>query len=467
MSAGWAESARRLARELAGSLYLPGEAGYAAGSAQFNKRYAGVRPAAVASVADVDDVRRVLTWAHDQGIAIIPRSGGHSYGGFSTGDGLVVDLRRLDSCRADPSTGLVTVGGGASMAAVYRAIEPHQMSFALGNSPTVGIGGLVLGGGVAAASRKLGLTCDALVETTLVTADGEVLTCNSTENADLFWACRGGGGGNFGINVSFTFQAQPVGPAATCLLLWNWSDGERVLPVLQEIVQDAPDEFSARLGASATGTGGAENKVISAVGQHLGPASELADLLDPVLSLATPIRHDLADRTFWQARDYLQHETCEDRYSVRTNYATGPLPDRATATMLSLIERWPGSLNTDGGGVGMFAWGGQINRVPRDETAFWHRDSLFLLSMDTAWTADDPPAVVDANLRWLDELYDAMAEHLSGFAYQNFIDPGQPNWEHAYYGPNYPRLQTIKRTYDPDRLFRFDQAITPLAVPVP
>lgn len=457
MSTDWSS----LGRQLTGRLHLPGEPGYLANSAPFNQRYAHVRPGAVASVANLDDVRWALRWAREHGVPIVARSSGHSYGGYSVNTGLVLDLAGLNTVRVDPSTGLVTTAGGARMADVYAAIEPHGMAFALGNGPGVGIGGLVLGGGVAAASRKLGLTCDALVETVVVTADGQVLTCNATENADLFWACRGGGGGNFGINVSFTFQAQPVHEAATCLLTWDWSDAAVVLPALQQLVRDAPDEFSARLGVAVIGPpGGERRRVVSAVGQHLGPASELKELLSSVLSLATPLHQDIADRTFWEARDYLQHETSAQSYAVRTNFATDLLDDEALHTMLGHLDRWPGSSNADGAGVGMFAWGGEINRLPSTATAFRHRDAQFLISMDTSWTQDDSPDVVRANLEWLNELYEAMGQRLSGFAYQNFIDPDLDEWQHAYYGANYPRLQEVKRRVDPDGLFRFDQGIT-------
>jgi len=446
---------RRLERAVTGRVRRPGEAGFRARSTPFNKRFAGIPPAGVVSVADVADVARAIEWARDTGVGVVARGGGHSFAGHSVNTGLVLDLGALNTVTADGSTGLVTAAGGALMADVYAAIEPHEMAFALGNSATVGIGGLTLGGGCGATSRVYGLTADALVATTIVTADGQLLQCDADTNADLFWACRGGGGGNFGVNVSFTFQARPVTGCATYVLLWDSADAAKVFSVLQDTVRQAPDEFAARIGVSRAGG----DTVVSAIGQHFGSAAQLRDILDPVLSVAAPVRTVIADRTFWEAKEDLRHETAEGAFASRTNIVTRPLPDEAIATMLAFVERRPGSGNPDGGGAALFSWGGAINRVGATDTAFVHRDAMFLLAMDTSWAEDDEPAVVEANLRWLADLGDAMAPYVSARAFQNFTDPDLADWRTAYYGVNYPRLEEIKKRVDPDGLFTFAQSI--------
>ncbi|RSN29490.1 FAD-binding oxidoreductase [Amycolatopsis sp. WAC 01416] len=447
---------RRLDHAVAGRVRRPGESGFRDASVPFNKRFAEITPRGVVSVTNTADVRTAIEWARDTGVDVVARCGGHSYAGHSVNTGLVIDLSPMNTVTADGSTGLVTVAGGARMADVYAAIQPCEMAFALGNGASVGIAGLTLGGGCGATSRAFGLTADALVATTVVTADGRVLRCDADDNADLFWACRGGGGGNFGINVSFTFQARPVADCASYLLLWDRADAPKVFSVLQEVARRAPDEFAVRIGVSKSGESDA---VVSAIGQHLGTAEELREILDPVLSVARPIRMDLADRTFWEAKDDLLHETAEGAFSVRTNIVTEPLPDEAIATMLSFVDRLPPSGNPDGGGAALFSWGGAINRVGATETAFAHRNALFLLSMDTSWAENDEPAVVDANLRWLAELADALSPYVSDGAFQNFIDPDLEDWRTAYYGVNYPRLKAIKDRVDPDGVFTFSQSI--------
>jgi len=350
----------------------------------------------------------------------------------------------------------VTVAAGARTAGVYAAVEPHGIAFPLGNGASVGVTGLALGGGTAATSRAFGLTADTMVSTTLLTADGRLMTCDATENADLFWACRGGGGGNFGINVSTTFQAVPVGDVSTFLLLWDRAAAPKVLEVMQQVQRDAPDAFSARLGVAAS-AGSAP--VVSAVGLHLGPARELRELLDPVLAVARPLREDISDRTYFEAQRYLLHDTSAQAFAVKTSFVREPLPAEAIDLVLSFVDRWPGSGNPDGGGAALFGYGGAVNRVAPADTAFVHREGLFLLSLDTSWTDHDDPATVEAGLRWLADLRAALTPYVTGGAYQNFIDPDLPDWRTAYYGANYPRLVEIKNRIDPAGLFTFPQAI--------
>jgi FAD/FMN-containing dehydrogenase len=437
-------------------MHLPGDTGFNAASQPFNKRYAGIEPSGVLSVGSVADVVRGIDWARAHDMPIVARGGGHSYAGNSVSTGLVLDLRGLDEVRVDPLTGLVSVGGGTRLGTLYAALQRHNLTFPLGNSDDVAIGGLVLGGGVAAVSRSFGLTCDSLVQTDIVLADGAMLTCSETENTDLFWACRGGGGGNFGVNTSFTFRARPAQNSSTCLLLWHWAHAPEILTQMQEIMHHAPDEFAARIGVSREPGG---EGVVSVVGQHLGSAEELRELLAPALAMAEPYRVDIADRTYWEAKDFLHHTTSGDPFAVRTRCTPSPLPEAGVATMLAAVDKWPGSGNPDGAGVALFTWGGAINRVPATATAFPHRDALFLVSMDTSWSTHDSPAVVRDNLEWLTALHEEMGEFATDAAYVNFTDPELLDWRSAYYGPNLARLTEVKRRYDPDRVFRFPQAI--------
>ncbi|MER6778986.1 MULTISPECIES: FAD-binding oxidoreductase [unclassified Streptomyces] len=447
---------RRLEKTVAGRVLRPGDAGFRAAGAAFNTRFASITPHAVVSVANEADVRHAIEWARDTGVGLVARGGGHSYAGHSVTTGLVVDLGALNSVRADGATGLVTAAGGARMAEVYAALQPHEMAFALGNGASVGIAGLTLGGGSSSTSRTLGLTADALVRTTLMTADGQVLTCDAQENPDLYWACRGGGGGNFGINLSFTFRATAVPDVSTCLLLWDGADAVDAFAAVQEAARHAPDALSLRLGVCA-----AEgcDPVVSAVGLHLGPASELRELLAPVLTATRPLREDIADRTFWEAKDYLLHETSAGAFATRTNFADAPLPAEAVAAVMALLARRPAGGNPDGCGLALYTWGGAINRVAPADTAFVHREAQFLVSMDTSWAEHDSPATVTANLRWLAELGETVSPYVGRGAYQNFIDPDLSDWRTAYYGANYPRLVEIKKRVDPDGFFTFGQAI--------
>ncbi|MFI5916438.1 FAD-binding oxidoreductase [Dactylosporangium sp. NPDC051541] len=429
----------------------PAETGMA-----LNQRYAGTRPAAVLAVAGAADVARAVAWARSAAVPLTVRGGGHSYAGYGSSSGLVLDLGGLAGVRFDRATGLVSVGGGTSMQALYTALRPHGVTFPLGNSDTVGIGGLTLGGGVTTISRAHGLTCDALVSTEVVLADGTTVTASAREHPDLFWACRGGGGGNFGVNTSFTFRTRAAPDGSTCLVLWSWPHAVEVLATMQEIMRTAPDGFSARIGIARSG---AEEGVVSVVGHHLGPATELRELLAPAFAVARPDRADVADRSFWDAATYLHHSSVGGAFAVRTRCTPDAIDDAGLATLVRAVEQWPGSGNPDGAGAALFAWGGAINRVPVADTAFPHRAARFLLSLDTSWAAADPEAVVRANLEWLHALYAAAGEFAPDGAYVNFTDPDLEDWRRAYYGPNAERLAAVKRRYDPDRFFTFPQAV--------
>ncbi|WFE29631.1 FAD-binding oxidoreductase [Solwaraspora sp. WMMD791] len=439
-----------------GRLRLPGDDGFDQRTRSFNERFRDVVPAAVLSATTGADVSRAIGWSRDAGIPVVARGGGHSYAGYSTSRGLVLDLRELDSVHVDASTGLVTVGGGTQMRTLYAALRKHDLIFPLGNSDDVGIGGLVLGGGVSVVSRATGLTCDSLVRTDVVLADGSVVTCDADHHPDLFWACRGGGGGNFGVNVSFTFQARPVPATATCLVLWDWPHAVDVLATMQEVMRRAPREFAARIGVSRAVGGDA---VVSVIGQHLGSADELRELLAPALAAAPATRVDIADRSYWDAAEYLHHTTAGGAFAVRTRCVSEPLAEAGLRAIVAALDKWPGSANPDGAGVALFTWGGAIADVPADATAFAHRDTLFLVSMDTSWQPDEPATVVRDNLDWLAALHREMGDYASDAAYVNFTDPDLQQWRTAYHGANAQRLAQVKRRYDPDRIFSFPQAL--------
>jgi FAD/FMN-containing dehydrogenase len=299
------------------------------------------------------------------------------------------------------------------------------------------------------------------LETQIVTAEGQVLTCNERENGDLFWACRGGGGGNFGVNVSYTFQATPVQDVSIYDLQWNLADGEKVLPALQEVVLQAPDDFSCRMGGGCPGKdgGGRGPANVNALGQYFGPSEELRELLEPVLRLARPTKEVISDKTFWQAKDYFFHNTPRDRFQVKSAYVESALPEQGVEELLRYVERWPGSSNEDGGGFAMFALGGGVSNIPKDRTAYVHRDSRFLLAIDSSWASSDSSRTEQANVDWVEGFAGAMKPYTTEYAYQNFIDRSQADWAHAYYGDNLDRLVSIKRSRDPDDFFRFPQSV--------
>lgn len=450
-----------LAQRLKGPLVRPGDASYGQLHLPFNRRYEDVRPEGIASCLNPSDVRESILWAREHDVPVAIRSGGHNYAGYSTTDGLLIDLGRMRRVVVEDDTGVATVQVGARNTDVYARLQPHEAAISAGRCPTVAIGGLLLGGGIGFSSRKLGLTCDSLLETEIVTADGQMLTCNERENEDLFWACRGGSGGNFGVNVSYTFQATPVKDVSIYDLRWELEDGEKVLPALQDVALQAPDDFSCRMGGGRSGSegGGRSPANVNALGQYFGPREELLELLEPVLRLAEPTKKVIVDKTFWQAKDYFFHNTPTDRFQVKSAYVQSALPERGIEELLRHVDRWPGSSNEDGGGFAMFALGGAVSRIPKEKTAYVHRDSKFLLAMESTWSGRDSDRTERANIEWVEGFADRMRAYTTQYAYQNFIDRSQADSAHAYYGDNLDRLVRIKRHRDPEDLFHFRQSV--------
>ena len=452
-----------LARRLRGRLLRPGDPGFAAASVPYNRRYADVRPGGVAVCADAGDARTALLWARDQGVPFAVRSGGHSYAGFCASRGLVISLAALNSVTVSERSMTVTAGAGARNLDIYAAIAGTGLAVPGGRCPTVAVGGLLLGGGFGFSSRHLGLTCDHLLQTEAVTADGDILRVTPECHRDLFWACQGGGGGNFAINTRYRLAAVRVGRVAVYRLSWHWADAQAVITAMLRVMLDAPGKMSCRIGADVSGggpaTGRPASRAVSALGLYFGTAAQLTRLLAPVLAAARPASTLIEETSYDAAQAVLAKNVPAGAFASRSRYLDTGLPEQAIDDLLRQAERWPGSSNPDGGGFTIFAWGGAISEVAPEATAFVHRTPRFLADTETTWTREDSPAVAAANLNWLNATYAILTRYGTTQAYQNFTDPALHHWAAAYYGRNLPRLTQVKHAYDPDNVFRFAQSI--------
>ena len=457
---------RELARLVDGQVIGRTSAAYATARVSFNERYDAVRPLAILRAAGKADVRQSILWARKHGIRIRARSGGHSYAGYSTvEDGLVIDLSALDGIAVDKPTQTASIGAGAQLIDVYDRLAKAGGTIPAGSCPTVCVGGLALGGGVGFASRKLGTTADNILALTIVTADGRVLTCDRSRHADLYWACRGGGGGNFGIVTSFRFRVHPVTQASYFVLTWPWSSMDEVVATWQRFAPDAPDGLFS-ICRLATGR---SQPTVQAFGQFFGGEAALVALLKPLrdvpgasLVTGTSSYIDLMKR--WAGCKMLTLDECHvgppgeltrERFAAKSDYVAKPLPPGGRATLKAWLEKRQGQ----GGGAAILdSYGGAINRAAPGATAFVHRRELFSIQYYAAIASGAGDA---SALAWLRGFRAAMRPFTSGFAYQNYIDPDLVGWERAYYGSNYARLQRVKSTYDPDNVFRFRQSIRP------
>ncbi len=473
-SADWSA----LASNLQGTLVLPNNANYATALQLFDTQFDSIHPAAIAYCASPTDVQQCLAFVRRFNLPQAARCGGHSYAGYSTSTGLVIDVTRMNTVNVNATAATATIGAGTRLIDVYSALAQHGVIIPAGSCPTVGVAGLTLGGGAGVIGRKFGLTCDNLLSAQVVVADGNVLTCDANNHSDLFWALRGGGGGNFGVVTAFTFQTYAVSQFATFTLDWPWSSAINVVDAWQHWGPQAADEVwsNCLLLANSDKSSGPTVRVN---GVYVGNVAALRPLLQQLTSQinAAPTgnyvyNETLLDTMMIEAGCYgksvaechlpsqnPQGQLQRDTSAAKSDYFTSLLPRQGIQVLVNAIAQRQASSTLGGGGIGMDSYGGAINRVASNATAFVHRNALFSAQYNAGWNANDAASVVSANRTWLTNTWQAMRPYASGQAYQNYIDPDLPNWLQAYYGANLPRLQSVKATYDPDNLFHFKQSI--------
>jgi len=440
---------RSLAKTFRGEIAVPGQALYARVRAPYDANYASVHPLAVVRPKDAADVARVVRWSAQTHVPIVARSGGHSYGGWSTTTGVVVDLAHLAGVSA--GSGRATVGPGARLGLVYAGLAKHAVAIPAGTCPSVGIGGHVLGGGFGLASRAWGLACDNLLSVQVVTADGDVLTADAHHHPDLLWACRGGGGGNFGIATRFLFRTHPVNTGSYFVATWPWAQVEEVLDGYLRWAPSTND----RVGSVCRLAAGPGGPTVQVFGQFLGPVQGLNALLAGLKPAAAKL---VVEPSSWldlvrRWAGCLGHTLpgCSapgsQPFAGSSSYLrTVPSPARLTAFRHAVEAR-----GAQSGALLIDAYGGAVNRVPPAATAFVHRRDLASVQYF---------AVGGASARaWVEQARAALASSMTGDAYVNYADPALKNWLHAYYGANAARLVAVKRRYDPKRLFRFPQGV--------
>jgi FAD binding domain/Berberine and berberine like len=465
-----------LAKLLGPRLLRPSDAGYLTASRLYSTRFDGVRPAAVAQCQSVSDVQQCLDFVRTTGTKVAARSGGHSFAGYSTTSGLVIDVGPMKQVTAlDAST--ARIGAGATLIDIYAGLAPQNRSVPGGSCPTVGITGSTLGGGVGVVARKYGLSCDALTAVELVTPDGQIVRATENTESDLFWAHRGGGGGNFGVVTALEFRTHATASITHFLVRWDWSHAHDVVTAWQQWLPTTPNELWSSLHIDGAGSS-SDTPHVYASGVFVGSPAALNPLLNALQSAAKApmttryVQEDAYLPTMFVEGGCASLSTLEchradidpggklgrEANAARSDFLAGPLASTGVDVLLNGIEGRRG-LGLPGGSVLFDAYGGAINSIAPGDTAFVHRDKLACLQYVAPWSVSAPARTVAANQAWLDGVYAMMRPYVSGFAYLNYIDAKLPDWQHAYYGANLARLVSIKAAIDPTDLLRFAQGL--------
>ena len=444
-----------LAKLIKGSLIMRNDLDFKRLNTQYALAYLSVIPEAIALCKGEEDVVACVKWARQNKMPIVPRSGGHSYAGFSRTTGLLIDLSQMTSISFDPTTMRATIDGGAHNKEVYKAGRSVSMSVTHGRCKDVGVAGLVLGGGIGFNMRNRGLTCDQLLSTRIVLADGRVITASATENSDVFWAIRGAGGGNFGIHTQFVMQMFPVSTMTWFKIQWK-INLEQVFDAFQDLAIDAPPEFGAKFMISAHKTNLGNELFIEILGQYAGDEATLRSLLKPAYDVATPSSERIELAPYWDVQEYLSEDGEPEYAHERSRFAFGKISTEGRKAIFRNLKNWPGTSSS--AMWKYFLMGGRISNVSKDATSFPFRNATMISSIDLEWKETDTD-VMEQNFKWLDQFHEEMTKYTSPYCYINFIDNRQKNHLNSYYAEHVERLRDVKRKIDPDNIFSNPQSI--------
>lgn len=436
--------------KLTGEVVRAGDPGYEAARVGWNRLYSRY-PEAIVFCANTQDVVNAVGWAREEGIALRARSGRHSLDGWSSIDGgLVVDVSRMKSVTIDEAARTATVGTGLTQKEVVPALGQRGFVIPTGSEGGVGLGGVVLGGGFGLLTRNLGLASDNLLAAEMVVADGprsaKVVEASEHSNDDLLWACRGGGGGNFGIATSYTLKLHELSRVDFAIVRWTGLDD--LGAILRTWQRDAPVADERLTSALEAGSDAVE---LSAV-LHGGSREELEAELHSLLAIGKPevtytnepwptIYGNIdraADLPFWK---------------FYSQFVTRPFPDEA----IDLVVRFMANAPSAPSNFFCSSFGGAVRHAPPGGSAFPHRDALFYCEPGAAW---DDPALNSKALGWAVDFWRALRPFGDG-AYVNVPNAPASDWEREYYGSNCERLREVKAKYDPANVFSFEQSVPP------
>jgi FAD/FMN-containing dehydrogenase len=440
---------------LRGALILPGDASYDAARTVWNGMI-DKRPALIARCAGAADVINAVQFARIHRLLVSVRGGGHNVPGNAVCDGgLMIDLSGMKSVRVDPMRRTARAEGGVTWGEFDHETQVFGLATIGGTDATTGIAGLTLGGGLGWLAGKYGLACDNLLSVDLVTADGRLLTASATENADLFWGVRGGGG-NFGVVTSFDYRLHPIGPVLGGLVLHPFAQAQDVLRFYRDFSRVIPDELNT-FGLLTTLPDGAP--VVAMAVCYNGAIAAGEEILHPVRAFGAPLVDQIRPMPYTEMQRLVGSMALPGRQNyVKSSFVTD-ISDAAIDTLVTHFATVPSPLTV----VGFQQLGNMANRIRADATAFSHREARYELLMHSIWL---DPADSARNVQWTRTLAETMHPFTTGRAYINTMgieaEEGADRIKAAY-GPNYERLVALKNTYDPMNLFRHNQNIKPTA----
>lgn len=463
---------------LDGDLVLPSDPRYEQACEQALGQFDNTNPMAVAYCESTKDVQTVIAFAQDNAVHTVPRSAGHSFGGYSTTTGMILDVSRLNRVTTDGTH--VTIGAGTQQADALAALAPYGLALVSGLCPTVGSGGYIQGGGIGYQTRKYGMACDRLVSADVVLADRRIVRASARENPDLYWALRGNGGGNYGVVTRYTLEPVRRNSLVGYRLVWSGGDTAALIENWQQWVLTAPNDLSSLLLAR-TASPPSPSTMVIVTGTWYGTLDELNRRLDELVGLTgvTPLNRSVGEVSvqdaMMQGYDCANLTTAQchrvgttpeamapqwNYYRTRCRMFGSAVPRADVEDLLAVLADPAHFRNGQFRMLYFEALGGAANERARTDTAYVHRTTKMLAGLtatvgDPAYTGEDTAACES----WLGDGFAVLDRHSLRESYQNYMDPALKAWRTAYYAENYPRLVRVKRAYDPHKFFRFARGI--------
>ena len=443
---------REFAARFRGELLRPGTDTYEAARKVWNGMV-DRRPAAIARCRSVDDVQSAIRFARENNIPIAIRGGGHNAAGLAMCEGgLVVDLRGMRDVVVDVVGRTVRAGGGATWREFDVGTAAHGLATTGGAVSTTGVAGLTLGGGLGWLMRSYGAACDNLIGADIVAADGQLLHASATENAELFWALRGGGG-NFGIVTTFEFMLHPVSTILGGILFYPLARARDVLRFYRDFTASAPDALTVFAAMMHSPDG---HPVVGMAICFNGSVEDGERAIKPIRDFEKPIAGEVGPMPYTALQSMLDAGFPPGLQVHWRSEFISSIPDALIESLVSAYERVPSPLSA----ILIEQFGGAVRRVPRNDTAFDQRDSEYNLVIISRWSDS---AAAERNVLWARATSDAAKPFTTGRVYVNYIGLGEaPDRVRAAFGPDkFERLVRVKRQYDPRNLFRINQNIPP------
>ncbi len=437
-------------KKVSGRILEPADEGYE----QTRKIWNGMidrRPALIIQCETTNDVIEAVKFATSQNLIISVRGGGHNITGNAVCDGgLMIDLSLMKKVEVDPELRTAIAEGGATWADFDKATQAFGLATTGGIVSTTGIAGLTLGGGIGWLVGRFGLSCDNLISAELVTAEGEVLVASNSENAELFWGLKGGGG-NFGIVTSFTYRLHPVSTVLGGMILHPMSNAKEVIQFYREFIKTAPDELTLYAAFIHTPDG---MQVCGYVGCYSGDLREGEKVLAPLREFGSPLADMMQEQPYSQIQTMIEGPFPHgNRYYWKSGYLES-LSDEAIDTIISFAK----TITSPISGVLLEFYGGAINR-PETASAFPHRQDQIDLVIVSNWVKPEEDA---KHIEWTRGFWNEMQPYSSKRVYVNALGiEGEQRVREAY-GESYDRLLALKKRYDPKNVFRMNQNINPL-----